>query len=163
MNIFYLHWNPFTCATMHNDKHCVKMILETAQILSTVHHHYDTAISRYSDIYKPTHKHHPSTKWAMQTDRNYKWLWELLYWLCKEYTYRYGKIHKVERSGLLDTLHLVPCTIPIGLFTDPPQAMPDECKIVDNSIEAYRKYYMQYKNHISKWTNRDIPEWFIAA
>ena len=37
MNLFYLHDNPKDCANMHVDKHCVKMILEYAQLLSTAH------------------------------------------------------------------------------------------------------------------------------
>ena len=37
MNIFYLHENPEICAEYHCDKHVVKMILETAQMLSTAH------------------------------------------------------------------------------------------------------------------------------
>ena len=41
MNIFYLHENPERCAEMHCDKHVVKMILETAQLLSTAHHEID--------------------------------------------------------------------------------------------------------------------------
>lgn len=145
---------------MHNDKHCVKMILETAQILSTVHHIYETDLAFTGDIYKPTHKNHPSTQWATKTNRNYEWLWELLYWLCKEYTHRYNKVHKVQQSGLLDDLHQIPNVIPQGLFFDPPMAMPDDCKVIGDAIQAYRSYYIQYKNHISNWTNRDVPSWF---
>ena len=37
MNIFYLHPDPVVCAAHHCDKHVVKMILETAQLLSTAH------------------------------------------------------------------------------------------------------------------------------
>ena len=37
MNIFYLHREPDIAAQMHVDKHCVKMILETCQLLSTAH------------------------------------------------------------------------------------------------------------------------------
>ena len=37
MNIFYLDNDPMTCAQMHNDKHVIKMILETCQLLSTAH------------------------------------------------------------------------------------------------------------------------------
>ena len=37
MNIFYLDPRPDTAAEMHCDKHCVKMILEYAQMLSTAH------------------------------------------------------------------------------------------------------------------------------
>lgn len=35
MNIFYLDENPEICARFHNDKHNVKMIVESAQLLST--------------------------------------------------------------------------------------------------------------------------------
>ena len=41
MNIFYLHEEPQNCAQMHNDKHCVKMILESAQMLCTAHRALD--------------------------------------------------------------------------------------------------------------------------
>ena len=37
MNIFYLHRSPKICAEMHCDKHVVKMILESGQMLSTAH------------------------------------------------------------------------------------------------------------------------------
>ena len=37
MNIFYLDKEVVPCAQMHLDKHCVKMILEYAQLLSTAH------------------------------------------------------------------------------------------------------------------------------
>ena len=37
MNIFFLDTDPKRCAKMHNNRHCVKMILEYAQLLSTAH------------------------------------------------------------------------------------------------------------------------------
>ncbi len=37
MNIFFLDSNPIKCAEYHVDKHVVKMIVETAQLLSTTH------------------------------------------------------------------------------------------------------------------------------
>ena len=37
MNIFYLSHDPREAATFHCDKHVVKMIVETAQMLSTAH------------------------------------------------------------------------------------------------------------------------------
>ena len=37
MNIFFLHQNPFVSAQYHCDKHVIKMITETAQMLSTAH------------------------------------------------------------------------------------------------------------------------------
>mgnify|MGYP001364327535 CR=1 FL=1 len=37
MNIFELDENPLVCASMHCDKHVVKMPIEYAQLLSTAH------------------------------------------------------------------------------------------------------------------------------
>jgi len=37
MNIFYVHKNPIVAAKMLIDKHVVKMIVESAQMLSTAH------------------------------------------------------------------------------------------------------------------------------
>ena len=41
MNIFYLDHDQKKCAQMHTDRHCVKMILEYAQLLCTTHHVVD--------------------------------------------------------------------------------------------------------------------------
>ena len=53
MNIFYLDKRPDDCAEMHADKHCVKMILEYAQMLSTAHRVLDENSSDL--LYKATH------------------------------------------------------------------------------------------------------------
>ena len=37
MNIFYLHPIAKICAVYHSDKHVCKMIIESAQMLSTAH------------------------------------------------------------------------------------------------------------------------------
>ena len=47
MNIFILDYNPTNCARMHADKHVVKMVLETAQILSTALHSLGVEHSGY--------------------------------------------------------------------------------------------------------------------
>ena len=38
MNIFYLHQDPHEAAKLQYNKHVVKMILESAQMLCTAHH-----------------------------------------------------------------------------------------------------------------------------
>ena len=179
MNIFYLDNNVRHCAEMHNDKHCVKMILEYAQLLSTAHRILDGTVSTgltktgrkktvyaladYRDtiLYSATHVNHPSATWVRQSKENYIWLANLLLALCEEYTYRYGKIHKVERDGLCYVLlKNVPSNIPNKPFTEPTPAMPDDVKIIDNSIASYRNYYIKNKTHLAKWKNRPIPEWY---
>ena len=59
MNVFFLDYSTEKCAEYHNDKHCVKMILEYAQLLSTAHRVLDGDDS-ISVVYKATHKNHPS-------------------------------------------------------------------------------------------------------
>jgi len=63
MNIFILDTNPKLAATYHCDRH-MKMITESAQMLSTAHHicgiKPGVDISR---IYKSTHVNHPCSKW----------------------------------------------------------------------------------------------------
>lgn len=38
MNIFFLHWNPRICAMMHVDKHVLKLIIESIQMLRGEQH-----------------------------------------------------------------------------------------------------------------------------
>ena len=61
MNIFYLHEDPATASTYMYDKHVVKMILESAQMLCTAHHHYGNGDNV---PYKKAHYNHPSSVWA---------------------------------------------------------------------------------------------------
>lgn len=159
MNIFYLSNDPDVCAEQHCDKHVVKMILEYAQLLSNAHHMLD-GDQVIKPIYKLTHKNHPSALWVRASKTHYDWLWLLLSELCKEYTHRYGKVHKVEREGLLYILKEAPKNIPINLWiSDPTPAMPDEYKVT-NAIESYRNYYRGAKRSFARWTNREVPTWF---
>jgi hypothetical protein len=182
MNIFYLHNDQETCAQMHVDKHCVKMILEYAQLLSTAHRIHDgeeyidassgRRIRRWrldnpqleSTLFKASHINHPSAIWCRKNVQNYMWLAELLEQTCKEYTHRYGKVHSVERSGLMQMLkNNFPKNLPIGEFTEPTPAMPDYCKVVNDSIKSYRNYYINEKSRMAVWKNRPTPEWYITT
>lgn len=159
MNIFFLHNSPKTCAEQHCDKHVVKMILESAQLLSTAHHVID-GDDAISAIYKSTHKNHPSAIWARKSRAHYTWLWQMLYHLCKEYTHRYGKVHKVERDNLLYTLQSPPQNLKNDTWIeDPIPAMPEEYKTI-SSLQSYHNYYKGAKAKFARWTNRDVPEWF---
>ena len=157
MNIFYLHKNPHQSARMHCDKHCVKMILETAQLLSTAHRELDgDNYANLYGLYKSTHKNHPSAVWVRQSTSNYQWAYELLKHLCEEYTSRYGKVHKTSR--LLHALNFTPMNIPVMDFTPPPQCMPDEYK-QKSTVGAYRHYYLNEKLYMAKWAYSDTPAW----
>ena len=161
MNIFYLHEEPETCAQMHNDKHCVKMILESAQMLCTAHRALDgNDKCDNMFMYKQAHLNHPSTKWVRENCYNYRWMFDLFEALCDEYTYRYEKGHATDLK-LRETLRELPMKIPMinTAFKEPPQCMPDEYKSRD-TVEAYRNYYMGEKSSFSTWKNRQTPEWY---
>lgn len=178
MNIFALHRSPILAARMHCDKHCVKMIIEYAQLLSTSHRILDGTEylektsnnrnikrwklddSRENLLYKASHINHPSSIWTRNNSLNYEWLYSLFYSLCKEYTHRYKRVHLTELK-LLNVLSKVPNKInrEVMEISDIPQAMPEHCK-KDDYIEAYRNYYNLEKRSFCKWTNRETPEWF---
>jgi hypothetical protein len=153
MNIFYLDSDPVLCAQYHCDKHLVKMLVEHCQLLSTA-----IRLNGIDDIdlYKITHKNHPSAIWVRESRENFIWLCELTSEMFKEYTIRYNKSHK-SFSVFEKCLDYIHC-IPNGSFTNIPQCMPDDCKS-DNPVIAYRQYYIKYKSHFAKWKTK-TPEWY---
>ena len=159
MNIFFLDENPTLSAKYHVDKHVVKMILETAQLLCSVHHVTDQATDQVTDQvpYKLSHKNHPCAIWARESLSNYLYLCELGLELGKEYTYRYGKRHK--SIEVIEWCIVNKPNIPDIGFTTPARAMPDEFK-VDSVVESYRNYYMGAKSDLASWKNREKPFWF---
>jgi hypothetical protein len=110
-------------------------------------------------LYQATHINHPSAVWARASKENYLWLADLLVKLCKEYTRRYGKVHKCESDGLVNALQQVPSGIRPKGFSQPTPAMPDAYKS-DDSIVSYRTYYMKDKAYIASWKTRNPPSWY---
>ena len=150
MNIFYLHKDPVKAAQYQYNKHVVKMILESAQMLCTAHHYYGNGDNV---PYKPAHVNHPSTVWVRQNSRNYYWLYHHMLALGNEYKKRYGKKH-LSITKCWEPLQYVPTGMPLGgPITQPPQAMPDEYKHED-SIIAYWQYYINDKSHIAAKTEK---------
>lgn len=160
------------------DKHVVKMILESAQLLSTAHRLLDGQetlgksktgrnVKRYilSDardaiLYQATHVNHPSSVWARQSVENYNWLVEHFFALGDEYTYRYGKTHKCF-GELSYQLQSPPKNLQDYDMTTMPSAMADEYKISDDPLINYRNYYKNGKQRMHSWKSRNPPEWII--
>jgi hypothetical protein len=155
MNIFILDWDVKKCAEYHVDKHVVKMILETAQLLCGVHHMTPQVTPQVP--YKLSHKNHPCAIWSRESLSNYLYLCELGLELCKEYTYRYNKRHKSQ--DVIEWCLVNLPNIEDKGFTEPAKAMPDEYK-VKSVVESYRNYYCGEKNGFASWKYRDTPEWF---
>ena len=143
MNIFYLDKCPKKAAQVQYNKHVVKMILESAQMLCAAHH---VLGSKLNIPYKIAHKNHPSTIWTRECAANYSWLYEHMRALGDEYTKRYNKIH----MSITKCKYLLrfPNDIPRKEFTQPPQCMPDKYK--DKcSIQAYWNYYIGEKHVVA--------------
>ena len=159
MNIFYLHHSPYIAAKVQYNKHVVKMILESAQMLCTAHHVYGNEEQKLNVPYKQAHLNHPSTIWTRQCRANYRWLYLHMLALGYEYTKRYGKVHasivKCEKF-----LNVPPVHIPDGDFCEPPQAMPDEYKVEGDSVTAYWNYYEGEKYKIKGKNEKKIRRTF---
>ena len=152
MNIFYLDSDPVKAAQVQYNKHVVKMILESAQMLCTAHHHYDNG---HNVPYKKAHYNHPSTIWCRQNASQYMWLYDHMIALGKEYTKRYKKTH-LTITKCAEVLKQLPPTIPETIFTEPPQCMPDVYKVPGCSITAYWNYYEQEKHTVASQTEHLI-------
>jgi len=182
MNIFFLDKDPIVAARMSCDKHVCKMIIESAQMLSTAHRILDG--EEYTDktkngrkikrwrlknsneeavIYKASHIKHPSTVWVMQSAYNYRWLYLHMLELNEEFKKRYNHTqdHMTIRK-LKDILNHPPKNISLGqIGTDPTPAMPDECKIPGDVVGSYRKYYIMKKKEFATWKSpAKIPDWY---
>ena len=182
MNIFYLHENLKICAEMHLDKHASKMCIEYAQLLSTAHRVLDgteyygkTKTGRKAKRYKlsnkifddtlylASHINHPCGQWVRESKRNYNWLYQLWIHLGDEFKKRYsGKEHS-SLTQLKSFLRFTPKNMSDGIFTEPPQAMPEDVKVNGNSIQAYRNYYIYYKRGFATWNKTQIPQWYKEA
>jgi hypothetical protein len=151
MNIFVLDNDIEKCAQYYCDKHVIKMILESAQMLSAT-----LRLNGIDKGYQVTHKNHPCTKWTRESLSNWKWLKKLATSLNKEYKFRFS--HQINHKSY-DLIKILP--IPkikdYGL-TPFAQAMPNEFKN-KNPIKAYRDFYCSEKKNILFWTKRTKPEW----
>ena len=145
MNIFYLDKCPVKAAKYQYNKHVVKMILESAQMLCTAHH---CLLGEDANVpYKIAHKNHPSTRWVRSSANAYEWLYKHFVALSKEYTKRYGKEH-LSYTKCKDVLNIMPGSLVYTGFEQPPQCMPDEYK--DKcSVQAYWNYYIGEKHTVA--------------
>ncbi len=75
MNIFAVNDDPRLAALELPDKLVPKMIVESAQMLSTAHRVLDgDAGADAKLLYKKAYENHPSTIWVRKDAMNYWWL-----------------------------------------------------------------------------------------
>lgn len=148
---------------MQCDRHVVKMVLETAQILCHVHH----VLGDRTDIpYRPLskgHHNHPSVRWAMESEMNYWWLIQHGIALSTEYHFRYLRIHKSE-SVIRWANGQIPERLPRVDETPIRLAIKKEhyekAYVPGDPVASYRRYYVLDKHRFAKWTTVSPPAWW---
>lgn len=155
MNIFVTDRDPYLAAQALDNRRLVKMVLETAQILSTVMWDTDDW-----GPYRPTHRNHPCTRWAGESLSNYAWLLEHFAALCTEYTHRYGRVHASTKlypifSRYLDDRDTDTYWTDVHEFT-----FHDGSR--EHIIPRYRAYMARKwraDGDAAQWKNREQPTW----
>ncbi len=164
MNIFVLDLDPVKSAEYHCDKHVIKMILESCQIISTV---FDRYGMHQKFMTKPCFKNHPCTLWAGNSTANLSYIIQLGNLLDDELYKRYNKHHAfhnllrwfIDNQDILDILIDNKTRTPFVL------AMPDYIKDFYTRedlevVKAYREYYIKEKAYFAKWRLGNVPYWF---
>lgn len=153
MNIFACYSCPVKSAKYLDTKRVNKMILESAQMLST-------AISECGGDapYKPTHKNHPSSVWARETVGNYLWLLDHMEALAQEYYRRRGKWHK-SYAEHFNTFMANSVLLPQGQMTDFANCARNKSQGVDyTNIDDVHKAYRLYLR--DRWSKDKLkPVW----
>lgn len=166
MNIFYTSTDPYECAKHLDDKRLNKMIVESAQILSTVARlSLPQEQCDFLKVYKATHIHHPCVKWAASSLANFNLLENILTSYILEYKYRFDKLHGCRQVHLAVNaagMALWPNTpsYSMGFATEPPKCFHP---LVPRDLPATKGYQetlrLKWVNDVRepKWTKRDKP------
>lgn len=177
MNIFVTSYDPEVAANYLCDKHIPKMIVETAQMLSTAHRVIDGVqsqgltktnrkVNRWTlpdpvldtQLYLASYVNHPCSVWARSTHQNYLWLYRHGAAMCREYTRRYGKVHGSE--PVISLLRHAPGKIHTGSLEEFAVAMPDKYKLL-SEVSSYQNFYIRAKSRFAYWKDMyGVPAWF---
>lgn len=157
MNIFVTSTCPEECARVLDDKRVVKMVLESAQLLSTA-----ISFLNCPDLkapYRVTHINHPCSVWAREGRGNYSWLLQHFEALCREYTHRFGKTHRCQE-------HMETFRRAVPYFQNSPCQEFVNCATLHKHIEDVTLAYQLELEakwvrdvRAPKWTCRSQPEW----
>lgn len=183
MNIFILSDNRFPAthyaenARYHIDKHVVKMILESTQMLCTALSYAPYANLISSNLcasapckpLAPGMRKHPCTEWTMANLTNFNYLTRLAIALCNEHQYRYPLSADHEYTDWLKYLgqdldelgftiaHPLPEMFATAV-KDP--ALRSSSRPWAHAVGIYRRYYFEDKLRFATWKDRSIPHWF---
>lgn len=155
MNIFVLDTDPAIAASYHCDQHLHKMILESAQMLSTVMH--DVGYSSKSLVYKPAYQNHSCTRWLINSRAACLWVIKL----CKELEnirlslgadfHKSMEIIEIAAQAMTDPMDPKYLDkLEFKIFAGPPS-------IEIRNISVVEKYQMYYRQKHRAWLNTRAP------
>lgn len=177
MNVFFLSYDSREAAEDHCDKHVIKMIVESLQLLFSAHWRVAGITKRkereelgegwkelFPDLprenpYGTGYQNHGCTKWVLESQANYKWLCSLTIELLGEYERRWsGREHSCKKLAQWCNEH--PIEIEDKGLTKPYLAMPDSCKR-ECPVESYRLYYhIKPRRMKVTWKGKTPPKWW---
>jgi hypothetical protein len=155
MNIFVSDPSPVISARNLDDVRLNKMILESAQLLSTAMHVRGSTMAPY----KPTHINHPCSIWTRATKGNYLWVYQHFVALLSEFYRRRGKMHACH--AFTHRLRVGIERIPEGEL----QPFYNGYKAERDVFDAYKKTLIAKWNEDTMngrtpmWGDRSCPDW----
>lgn len=166
MNIFALYPSPQESARAHCDQHLHKMILESAQLVSSA---LQLRGFNLPGLYKLAYPKHPCTIWAARSNHNVRWICSLAFELdtmrqelsnCGNHSSAH--ILKLAEDFLEDQFpYTSPNLADVRTFAGPAHI---KMQAVDTE-EKYRRYYRQKhlgwlrdKGTGMTWKGRQIPD-----
>ena len=190
MNIFITSDCPQTSAKNLDDKRVRKMVLESAQMLSTatllnapkslVEVRKETIIKdekpkekltyyfRGQKVYSPCYHNHPATKWARENKGNYSWLLLHFLHLCEEYEIIRGKKHASEslRDYLCEGYDFIKKGNQTEFVNCANNASIPNCDFrhvnpVPTAYQLYLNARFQKDKAPVTYTNRKTPDWVV--
>ncbi len=167
MNIFVLDTNPIIAASYHCDQHLHKMVLESAQMLSTAAHSFFPHLKGH--IYVPSYISHPCTKWVCSSLANMEWVCHLANQL--------NEIRKAQGCNRHKSMDVIDAICDQFLLIDPenkmscPQSFAEAMFLhikIRKDLSTVQKYQLYYQKKHAQWVldkgagmsykNRSVPE-----
>ena len=183
MNILVLDKDPYKCSEYYSDRHVLNYIITYSQFLSTTHwisffelEDNEVCFEKLKDMkdyfyskfpvgsekgppYGINYLNSPCTDWLMQSKQNYLWLCDLLEGLCKQYTFRYDKIHNCEKNVIWFKNNIPSSCLDLSL-TEFYINVPSSYKINKDVVSSYRNFYIKEKKQKAKYRKNNVPYWF---
>lgn len=155
--------DPIESALQSPDAWLKKLPVEVCQMLATCYTTDELAnaplTAKGTVRSNKSHPHHPIVKWVQASQANFIWAWEYAYAAIIE-AFERGIIKKAHHMLFLDwVLDNLP-TFPQQTCTEFVKPKGYEYLSI---VDSYRTYFLDNKLHLAQWSNRDVPEWFIAG